>query len=162
MTVLAHYLGQEEVKMEVILLEKNRNLGELGDKVNVKAGFARNFLFPFKKAVPATGANLEEFEKSRAELEKNAAALLLSAQARLEALSSLEVTIAAKSGDEGKLFGSIGNRDIADAVTAAGSPLEKKEVRLPAGPIRQTGEYDISVSLHSDVVGTVKVVIVEE
>ncbi len=148
--------------MEVILLEKNRNLGQLGDKVNVKAGYARNYLIPFKKAVPATQANLKEFDARRAELEKQERNILAEAQARMEKLSVLEVTIAAKAGDEGKLFGSIGTRDIAEAITAAGIAVEKKEVRLPTGPIRQTGQYDIDVQVHSDVSGTVKLVIVEE
>ena len=148
--------------MEVILLEKNRNLGQLGDKVSVKAGYARNYLIPFKKAVPATQANLKEFDARRAELEKQERNILAEAQARMEKLSVLEVTIAAKAGDEGKLFGSIGTRDIAEAITAAGIAVEKKEVRLPTGPIRQTGQYDIDVQVHSDVSGTVKLVIVEE
>lgn len=148
--------------MEVILLEKNRNLGDLGEKVNVKAGFARNYLIPYSKAVPATGANLEQFEARRAELEKEAAVLLTESEARMEKLSALEVTIASKAGDEGKLFGSIGPRDVADAIVAAGAEIEKKEVRMPAGPIRQTGEYDIAVQVHTDVTGTVKVVVVEE
>ena len=148
--------------MEVILLEKNRNLGQLGDKVSVKAGYARNYLIPFKKAVPATQANLKEFDARRAELEKQERNILAEAQARMEKLSVLEVTIAAKAGDEGKLFGSIGTRDIAEAITAAGIAVEKKEVRLPTGPIRQTGQYDIDVQVHSDVAGTVKLVVVEE
>lgn len=148
--------------MEVILLEKNRNLGDLGDKVNVKAGYARNYLIPYNKAVPATGTNLEEFEARRAELEKLAADSLSTATSRMEKLAELEVTIAAKAGDEGKLFGSIGPRDIAEAVGSAGVDIEKKEVRMPTGPIRQTGEYDVAVQLHTDVTGTVKVVIVEE
>lgn len=147
--------------MEVILLEKNRNLGQLGDKVNVKAGYARNYLIPFKKAVPATQTNLKEFDARRAELEKQERNLLADAQARMEKLSVLEVTIAAKAGDEGKLFGSIGTRDIAEAITAAGVSIAKKEVRLPTGPIRQTGQYDIDVQVHSDVAGTVKLVVVE-
>lgn len=148
--------------MEVILLEKSRNLGNLGDKVNVKSGYARNYLIPFSKAVPATGANLEEFESRRVELEKQAAASLLEAEARMEKLAALEVTIASKAGDEGKLFGSIGPRDVSDAVTAAGVAVEKKEVRMPEGPIRQTGEFDVSIQVHSDVTGTVKIVVVEE
>jgi large subunit ribosomal protein L9 len=148
--------------MEVILLEKNRNLGQLGDKVSVKAGYARNYLIPFKKAVPATQTNLKEFDARRAELEKQERNILAEAQARMEKLSVLEVTIAAKAGDEGKLFGSIGTRDIAEAITAAGIAVEKKEVRLPTGPIRQTGQYDIDVQVHSDVAGTVKLVVVEE
>ena len=148
--------------MEVILLEKSTNLGDLGDKVNVKAGYARNYLIPFSKAVPATAANLEEFEARRAELEKQASELLSESEARMEKLSTLEVTIVSKAGDEGKLFGSIGPRDVADAINAAGVEVEKKEVRMPTGPIRQTGEYDIVVQVHADVSGVVKVVVVEE
>ncbi|MBL4608972.1 MAG: 50S ribosomal protein L9 [Pseudomonadales bacterium] len=148
--------------MQVILLEKNRNPGNLGDKVEVKAGFARNFLIPFSKAVPATGANLEEFKVRRVELEKQAAEQLAESEARMEKLSALEVTIASKAGDEGKLFGSIGPRDVTDAIKAAGVDIEKKEVRMPTGPIRQTGVYDITVQVHTDVSGTVKVVVVEE
>lgn len=148
--------------MEVILLEKNRNLGQLGDKVSVKAGYARNYLIPFKKAVPATANNLKEFEARRAELERQERSLLADAQARMEKLALLELTIAAKAGDEGKLFGSIGARDIAEAATAAGYVLEKKEVRLPQGPLRQTGQYEVAVQVHSDVTGTIKLTVVEE
>lgn len=148
--------------MEVILLEKNRNLGQLGDKVSVKAGYARNYLIPFKKAVPATANNLKEFEARRAELERQERSLLADAQARMEKLALLELTIVAKAGDEGKLFGSIGARDIAEAATAAGYVLEKKEVRLPQGPLRQTGQYEVAVQVHSDVVGTIKLTVVEE
>ena len=148
--------------MEVILLEKNRNLGQLGDKVSVKAGYARNYLIPFKKAVPATANNLKEFEARRAELERQERSLLADAQARIEKLALLELTIVAKAGDEGKLFGSIGARDIAEAATAAGYVLEKKEVRLPQGPLRQTGQYEVAVQVHSDVVGTIKLTVVEE
>ncbi|HEX4974924.1 MAG TPA: 50S ribosomal protein L9 [Pseudomonadales bacterium] len=148
--------------MEVILLEKNRNLGQLGDKVSVKAGYARNYLIPFKKAVPATANNLKEFEARRAELERQERSLLADAQARMEKLALLELTIAAKAGDEGKLFGSIGARDIAEAAIAAGYVLEKKEVRLPQGPLRQTGQYEVAVQVHSDVIGTIKLTVVEE
>lgn len=148
--------------MEIILLEKTRNLGELGDKVSVKAGYGRNFLIPQGKAVPATKANLAEFEKRRAELEKQAQELLAAAESRAQKLTDLEVVISSKAGDEGKLFGSIGTRDIADAINAAGVEVEKSEVRLPEGVLRHTGEFDISVQLHSDVVSTVKLVIVAE
>ncbi|OOG25378.1 50S ribosomal protein L9 [Thioalkalivibrio denitrificans] len=149
--------------MEVILLEKVDNLGDLGDKVRVRSGYARNFLVPQGKAKFATPENIAEFEARRAELEKAAAEALAAAEARREKLDALEpVTIAAKSGGEGKLFGSVGTHDIADAVTAAGVAVEKREVRMPQGPIRQTGEYDIELHLYTDVNATVKVVVVEE
>lgn len=146
--------------MEVILLEKIANLGNLGDKVAVKAGYARNFLLPFGKATPATAANVEAFEARRAELEKNAAERKAEADARAAKLAELTVTITANAGEEGKLFGSIGTRDIADAVTAAGVEVEKSEVRLPEGPLRNVGEYDIVLHLHTDVEATVKLVVV--
>ena len=148
--------------MEVILLEKTRNLGDLGDKVNVKPGYGRNFLIPQGKAVPATKANLETFEARRAELEKAAGEALSAAETRKGQLDELAVTIPAKAGDEGKLFGSIGTRDIAEAITAAGVAVEKKEVRLPEGAIRNVGDYEIELQLHSDVVVQVKVAIVAE
>ncbi len=146
--------------MEVILLEKIANLGNLGDKVNVKSGFGRNFLLPQGKAVMANAANLEAFEARRAELEKAAADKLASAQARANELAELVVTITANAGDEGKLFGSIGTRDIADALTAAGIAVEKAEIRLPEGALRNTGEYDVAVHLHTDVDAAIKVVVV--
>lgn len=146
--------------MEVILLEKIANLGNLGDKVNVKSGFGRNFLLPQGKAVMANAANLEAFEARRAELEKAAADKLASAQARANELAELVVTITANAGDEGKLFGSIGTRDIADALTAAGIAVEKSEIRLPEGALRNIGEYDVAVHLHTDVDAAIKVVVV--
>ncbi|ABC28561.1 ribosomal protein L9 [Hahella chejuensis KCTC 2396] len=148
--------------MEVILLEKVANLGNLGDKVKVRAGYGRNFLVPYGKAVPATKANVEQFEARRAELEKSAAEKLSAAQARAEAINGKEVTIVAKSGDEGKLFGSVGTKDIADAVTALGVEVEKSEVRLPEGALRNTGEYEVDVQMHTDVTATVKVIVVGE
>ena len=148
--------------MEVILLEKVANLGALGAKVNVKPGYGRNFLIPQGKAVPATKANLEAFEARRAELERQEAETLAAAQARAEQLATLAVVIAAKSGDEGKLFGSVGTRDIAEAVTAAGVAVNKLEVRLPNGALRNTGEYKIALQLHSDVMAEVAVTIVAE
>ncbi|MBD3586380.1 50S ribosomal protein L9 [Salinimonas sp. HHU 13199] len=149
--------------MDIILLDKIANLGGLGDKVNVKSGFARNFLFPQGKAVPATKDNVEKFEARRAELEAKIAEDLAAAQARAEKLDALEeVTVAAPAGDEGKLFGSVGTKDIAEAITAAGVEVAKSEVRLPTGTLRETGEYDIDVQLHSDVATTVKVVIIAE
>jgi len=146
--------------MEVILLEKIANLGNLGDKVAVKAGYARNFLLPFGKATPATAENVAAFEARRAELEKLAAEKKAEADARAAQLAELTVTIAANAGEEGKLFGSIGTRDIADAVTAAGVAIEKSEVRLPDGALRTVGEFDIDVQLHTDVDATVKLVVV--
>jgi len=148
--------------MEVILLEKVANLGTLGAKVNVKPGYGRNFLIPQGKAVPATKANLEAFEARRAELERQEAETLAAAQTRAEQLTTLAVVIAAKSGDEGKLFGSVGTRDIAEAVTAAGVAVSKLEVRLPNGALRNTGEYKIALQLHSDVMAEVAVTIVAE
>lgn len=144
--------------MEVILLEKIRNLGNLGDKVNVKPGFGRNYLIPQNKAVMATKENVEKFEARRAELEKVAADSLAAAEARAAKVAELAaVTIAANAGEEGKLFGSVGASDIADAINAAGGEVEKSEVLLPEGPIRQVGEYEIELSLHSDVTQSIKV-----
>lgn len=149
--------------MEIILLEKIRNLGALGEKVKVKPGYGRNFLVPKGKAVYATKENLAKFEARRAELEKTAAETLKAAQARQQALQALHViTIPAKAGDEGKLFGSIGTRDIVAAVTKAGVEVAKSEVHLPSGVFRMIGEYEIAVELHSDVNVTVKINIVPE
>ena len=145
--------------MDVILLEKIANLGNLGDKVKVKAGYGRNYLLPYGKAVPATDANLAEFEARRAELEKASADKLTRAQGRAADLQALVVTIAANVGEEGKLFGSIGTRDIAEAVTAAGQPIEKSEVRLPQGALREVGEYDVAIQLHSDVSVDVHIIV---
>ncbi|MGO1502321.1 MAG: 50S ribosomal protein L9 [Marinobacter sp.] len=146
--------------MEVILLEKVANLGSLGDKVKVKSGYGRNFLLPYGKAAPATEANVKAFEERRAELEKAAGDKLAAAQSRAEALEGASFTVTSKAGDEGKLFGSIGVRDIADAITAAGTDVEKSEVRLPEGPLRVTGEYEIELHLHSDVEVTVMLAVV--
>lgn len=148
--------------MEVILLEKIANLGNLGDKVTIKAGYGRNFLIPQGKAARATPAKIKEFEERRAELEKQAADKLAAATARGEALSKLQISIAHKTGDEGRLFGSVGTQAIADAVTAAGVAVEKHEVRLPNGVIRLVGEYDIAFNLHTDVVVTLPIKIVSE
>ena len=148
--------------MDVILLEKVGKLGSLGDKVAVKAGYGRNFLIPLGKAVPANSANIAEFEARRAELEKAAAEKLKVSEARAEQLNEKVVTIVSKAGDEGKLFGSIGVRDIADAITAAGVEVAKSEVRLPEGTLRTVGEFDITVQLHSEVKAIVKLVIVAE
>lgn len=146
--------------MEVILLEKIANLGNLGDKVSVKAGYGRNYLLPQGKATAATAENVAAFEARRAELEAAAAAKKASAEARAAQLAELEVTITAVAGDEGKLFGSVGTHDIAEALTAAGVEVCKSEVRLPNGTIRQVGEFDINVHLHTDVEATVKLVVV--
>lgn len=148
--------------MEVILLEKIANLGNLGDKVTIKAGYGRNFLIPQGKAARATPAKIKEFEERRAELEKQAAEKLAAATARGEALSKLQISIAHKTGDEGRLFGSVGTQNIAEAVTAAGVKVEKHEVRMPNGVIRQVGEYDIAINLHTDVVVTLPIKIVAE
>lgn len=148
--------------MEVILLEKVANLGSLGDKVKVKSGYGRNFLVPYGKAVPATADNLKAFEERRAELEKAAADKLADAQSRAEALEGQSITISSKAGDEGRLFGSIGVRDIADAVTAAGTEVEKSEVRLPEGPIRAVGEYEIELQLHTDVTVIIQLAVVAD
>ena len=148
--------------MEVILLEKVGKLGGLGDKVNVKAGFGRNYLMPFGKAVPATAANLETFETRRAELEQAAGDKLAAAQARADELNEVELSVVAKAGDEGKLFGSIGTNDIADAISSAGIAVAKSEVRLPEGAIRATGEYSVAIQLHPEVTATVGIVVVGE
>jgi large subunit ribosomal protein L9 len=146
--------------MEVILLEKVGRMGNVGDKVNVKSGYARNFLFPFSKAIPATRENLADFEARKAELLKIAAEKLAAAQARADKLSGLSVTIEANAGDEGKLFGSIGTRDIADAITAAGHEVEKSEVLLPDGALRETGDYEVDLALGSDVIASIKLAVV--
>ena len=148
--------------MEVILLEKVANLGNLGDKVSIKAGYGRNYLIPQGKAAMATPKKIKEFEERRAELEKQAAEKLAAANARGEALSKLSIVIAHKTGDEGRLFGSVGTQTIAEAINAAGVKVEKAEVRLPNGVIRQVGEYDIAINLHSDVVVTLPIKIVSE
>ena len=145
--------------MEVILLEKVANLGNLGDKVKVRAGYGRNYLVPQKKAVPASADNIAKFEARRAELEKAAAESLAKATARGEALAKLgAVTISANAGDEGKLFGSVGTGDIADAVSKAGVAVEKREVLLPQA-IHTIGEYTVEIRFHTDVVTPVKVTI---
>lgn len=148
--------------MEIILLEKIANLGNLGDKVSVKPGYGRNYLIPQGKAVPATSSKLAEFEQRRAELEKKAAEATAAAQARAQAIGELSITIAQKAGDEGRLYGSIGTKDIADAATKAGVEVQKHEVRLPAGPIRHTGDYEISLQLNGDVAATLKLAVVPE
>ena len=149
--------------MEVILLENIGSLGSLGDKVTVKPGYGRNFLVPKGKAVPASSENLAKFEARRAELEAAAAASFEAAQQRganIEALA--QIAIAATAGEEGKLFGSVGTRDIAGAITEAGVAVDKSEVRLPEGVIRELGEYDIMLQLHADVAVNIAIAVVAE
>ncbi len=149
--------------MEVILLDKIAKLGGLGDKVSVKSGYARNYLLPQGKAVFASDANIEHFEARRAELEAKLAEVLATAEARAVKIGELaQVTIASKAGEEGKLFGSIGTRDIADAITEAGVEVTKAEVRLPLGAIRETGEFEIAIHLHNDVDTNVKVIVIAQ
>lgn len=148
--------------MEVILLEKVHKLGALGDRVNVKPGFGRNYLIPSGKAVSATADNIAKFDARRAELEKQEQDALNEANARAEKLNETTVSIARKAGDEGKLFGSVGTADIAEAVSATGVELSKQEIRLPEGPIRSTGEIELDVQLHADVTATIKVNVVAE
>lgn len=148
--------------MEVILLEKVENLGDLGDKVAVRAGYARNFLIPGGKAKYATAENIAEFEARRAELEKIAAESLTEAEVRQSKLENLVVTIPANAGAEGKLFGSVGTAEIAEAVSNAAVPIEKREVRLPEGALRSVGEYEVTLHLHSDVNVDIKIEIVPE
>ena len=148
--------------MEVILLEKIANLGALGDRVTVKAGYGRNYLIPQAKAVAATADNIEAFESRRAELEKEAAQILSAAEARATAVAALELTISANAGGEGKLFGSVGARDIAQAAADAGVELDRSEIRLPDGPVREVGEYAIEVGLHPEVETSLKVIVVPE
>lgn len=145
--------------MELILLQKVKNLGVLGDKVKVKPGYGRNYLVPQGKAVPATADNVAQFEKRRAEFEAKANQVLSGAEARKAALEGASVTISANASPEGKLFGSVGPRDIAEAFTAAGKPLEKSEVVMGEGPLRHVGEFEVHVHLHADVQTTVKVVV---
>ena len=148
--------------MEVILLEQVANLGKLGDRVTVRSGYARNFLVPSKKAVPANEANIAEFEARRAELEKAAAETLAAARARAEQIAAVaQITIKANAGDEGKLFGSIGVTDIVDALATAGLTVERREVALPEA-IRNLGEFDIELLLHSDVKQGIKLIVEAE
>ena len=148
--------------MNVILLERVNNLGDLGDEVSVKPGFARNYLIPNAKAVQANNANREVFEQRRSELEAKAQGILGVAKARAEKIEGHILTIMVKSGEEGRLYDSVGTQDIADALVADGHEVERSEVRLPDGAIRAIGEYDIAVQLHSDVTAGIKVAVVEE
>ena len=149
--------------MEVILLENISKLGKLGDTVNVKAGFGRNFLIPQGKAVHATEANTAEFEGRRAELEAAADSQLAAAQQRADAINELGLlTITAIAGEEGKLFGSVGTRDISEAIVALGCEVDKSEVRLPDGPMRELGEYEIAIQVHGDVTAMVALAVIAE
>lgn len=148
--------------MEIILLKKVENLGTLGNVVNVRPGYARNFLIPQGKAKMATKTNIAEFETLRAELEVEAADILAAAQARKAQLDDMVITIQAKAGNEGKLFGSVSNHEIAEAINAAGVTLERREIRMPEGALRHLGEFEVGVHLHSEVDATVKVVIEAE
>ena len=148
--------------MEVILLEKIANLGNLGDRVTIKSGYGRNYLVPQGKAVAATANKIVEFEARRAELEKAAAEKLSAAQKLGTELSKLEVVISHKAGDEGRLFGSVGTINIAEAITAAGIAVEKHQIRLPHGTIRHIGEYSIDINLHSDVIVTLSIKVAAE
>jgi large subunit ribosomal protein L9 len=145
--------------MELILLEKILKLGDLGDKVNVKPGYGRNYLVPTGKAVPATAKNIAEFETRRAELEKTALAKLGSAEERSTGLAGLEITLSANASEEGKLYGSVGPREIADAVTSMGCEISKAEVIMGDGPLRFTGEHEVVLHLHADVETRIKVII---
>jgi large subunit ribosomal protein L9 len=148
--------------MNVILLEKVGKIGDVGDQVNVKAGYARNYLFPFAKAVPATKENVADFDARKDELLKAANEKLAVAEARAAKLNGISITIEANAGEEGKLFGSIGTRDIAEAAEAAGLTLDKSEVRLPEGPLRTTGEHEVQCQVHAEVFATITVAITGE
>lgn len=148
--------------MELILMEKVTNLGNLGDRVRVRPGYGRNYLLPQGKARPATPENIKYFEERRAELERQAQEARDAAASRLESLQAITLTVRAKTGEHGKLFGSVGPADIAEAAEAAGVELSRRELRMPDGPLRQTGEYQVAVQLHTDVEGTVHVVVAGE
>lgn len=148
--------------MELILLEKVQNLGDLGEKVTVKPGYGRNYLLPQGKAVPATAENVAKFEAHRAELEKAAQEKLSDAERRAAGLADLEITVTANASDEGKLYGSIGPREIANALAEAGHEIEKSEVIMGEGPLRFTGEFEVHLQLHADVESIIKVIIESE
>ena len=149
--------------MEVILLENISKLGKLGQTVDVKAGFGRNFLIPQGKAVRATTANTAAFEARRAELEAAAAGLLGAAQLRADAINALGlISITANAGEEGKLFGSVGTRDIAEAIVALGCEVDKSEVRLPSGALRELGQYEVAIQVHGDVTALVAIAVIQE
>lgn len=148
--------------MNIILLEKVQNLGKLGDRIKVKNGYARNYLLPQGKAVLATPDNVARFEQRRAELERAEAEVLSKAQARREAVHGKALTITVRAGDEGKLFGSVGTADISEAAMAAGLDVHRNEVRLPGGPFRHTGSYEVEIHLHPDVDAQITVNVVAE
>ena len=148
--------------MNVILLERVNNLGDLGNEVSVKSGFARNFLLPKKKAVQANDANRAVFEERRKELEDAANQKLSAAKERAEVLNEYLLTIQVKAGEEDRLFGSVGTQDIADALVSKGLEVERSEVRLPDGAIRVLGEYEVDIQLHSDVTATIHLQVVAE
>jgi large subunit ribosomal protein L9 len=148
--------------MEIILLQKVQNLGNIGDRVKVKSGYGRNFLLPKGRATLATAENIAKFESRRAELEKTARQELEAAQARAKAFEGFTLTVTAKAGGEGKLFGSIGTTDVAEGVKKSGRQIERSEVRMPTGPIRLAGEHIVQLHLHSDVTVDLPVVIVGE
>lgn len=148
--------------MDLILLEKVQNLGDLGDTVSVKPGFGRNYLLPQGKAVPATATNIAEFEAKRAELEKIAKERLTGAEKRAAMLNDVTLTITANASEEGKLYGSIGPREISDAMAKEGHEVEKSEVIMGEGPVRVTGEYDIHLQLHADIETTIKLIVEAE
>lgn len=148
--------------MQVILLENVRNLGKLGTTVQVANGYGRNFLIPKGKAIPATKGNLAEFEAQRAELEKAAQTRLNEAQKRSETINNLTLTITARAGDEGKLFGSIGTVEIVRAFTDKGIEVHRDEIRLPNGPLRELGEQAIEIHLHAEVIAQVQISVVSE
>jgi large subunit ribosomal protein L9 len=148
--------------MEVILLESIARLGDLGDKVSVKSGYGRNYLIPQQKAVPATTENVEAFEARKAELQHQADDKLAQANARAENITALNLSLTSKAGEEGKLFGSITVRDIAEAAASEGVEIEKSEVRLPDGPLRELGDYEIDVHLHTEVNVVLKISVIAE
>ncbi len=148
--------------MQVILLERVQNLGELGDSVKVKSGYARNYLIPHGRAVIATPENLAELEARRADLERQEAGALTAVQARAEALEGSEVTLARKTGEEGKLFGSVGPQDIADALSESGTPVSRNEVRLVNDTLRQVGDYEVGIHLYANVEASITVHVVAE
>ena len=148
--------------MELILLQKVANLGNIGDRVKVKSGYGRNYLLPQGKATVATPENIAKFEARRAELEKAAQQELSNAQARAAKLEGVKLSLSAKAGGEGKLFGSVGTTDITEALNKAGHKVERSEVRLPHGPIRQAGDHIVHLHLHTDVTIELPVVVPEE
>lgn len=149
--------------MKVILLEKNRHLGNIGDLVNVKPGYGRNYLIPQKKATAATAANIAKFEADRAEIERKAKEAMAAAQILANQLSGKVINLAAKAGEEGRLFGSIGTTDLAQAIhDQLNLTVARSEVKMPHGTIRQVGEYNIDIQLHSDIMVAIKVVVVAE